>query len=228
MGDDEDFGEIVFDHIDGFDETLAAHGILAAETFVNDEGLQAGARALGKDFREGQADGEVDPKRFPAAVHFIIARTCPVADDDVESFAEGVGGSEFALGLEADRHFAVGQAVEEFIGFGFDLGEGLFDEQSGYTVFAEGAFKLFVTGDFLGKGFAFSFQGFAAGAEVIEDGDFLFGHADFGTEDVFLFEEVEEVALGLGQVGGGGFGLGEGGEGSVVFGLLLIKFRLQI
>ena len=83
MGDDEDAGEVFLDGVDGFDQALAALGVLAAEAFVDDQGLQARAGAFGQDAREGQADGEVDAELFAAAEVFVGALAGAVADADV-------------------------------------------------------------------------------------------------------------------------------------------------
>ncbi len=66
MGDHQDFFKIVLDRVDRFDQSLAANSVLAAETFVNHQGLQARPGALGQHLRERQPDGKIDPEGFPA------------------------------------------------------------------------------------------------------------------------------------------------------------------
>jgi hypothetical protein len=99
VGDDEDAGEVALDGVDGFDEALAALGVLAAEAFVNDEGLKAGAGAFGEDLGEGEADGEVDAEFFAAALVFVGAGARDVADLDLQSLGQCVAALELALGF---------------------------------------------------------------------------------------------------------------------------------
>src|SRR5438128_2385306 len=71
--DDEDLLEVVADAVDRFDEAIAAFGVLRAEAFVDDEGLQSGARAAGQQLREGDTDGEVGAERLAAAEELVLA-----------------------------------------------------------------------------------------------------------------------------------------------------------
>ena len=66
MCNDKDLCKIIFNGIDGFDQTLTAKSILRAKTFVDDQGLQTCAFALGKDFRKRKPDRKIDAKSFAA------------------------------------------------------------------------------------------------------------------------------------------------------------------
>src|SRR5690242_17404301 len=49
VGDDQDELEVFGDGLDGIDQALAAFGVLGAEAFVDDEGLEAGPGAAGEE-----------------------------------------------------------------------------------------------------------------------------------------------------------------------------------
>ena len=53
------------DGVDSLDEALSAIAILAAEAFVDDQGLKPGAGPLGQDLGQSQADGEINANCSP-------------------------------------------------------------------------------------------------------------------------------------------------------------------
>ena len=67
---------------------LQREAVEAAETFIDDQGLQARTCPLGQDLRQRQADGEIYPECLPAREHFIVARSGAVADLNVQGLAQ--------------------------------------------------------------------------------------------------------------------------------------------
>ena len=60
MRDDKDFCEIMFDKVNGFDQSLTPLSILRTEAFVYDKCLQARAFALRENFREREANCKIN------------------------------------------------------------------------------------------------------------------------------------------------------------------------
>ena len=128
---------------------MTAVFILAAKTFVYDEGLEFGTGAFGEELREGKAKGEVDAEGFATGEEFVVSGSEFVVYFDFHGFFEIVSFFVFVffLGDEGDGHFVVGELAEDFVGAIFDLGDGLFNEEGGDTFFAEGFFDFFEGGN---------------------------------------------------------------------------------
>ncbi len=148
MGDGEDAGEVLGDRVDGTDESIDAFFVLGAEAFIDDQHLQGGARSLGKEAGEGEADGEVDAESFAPGVGFVGAGASGVGDQDVEGVDRFGGLFAFArsgaLGDEFDVELVVAEAGEDLVGHGFELGQDVFDHQGRDAVFAEGLGEFLV------------------------------------------------------------------------------------
>ena len=94
--------------------------------------------------------------------------------------------------IKANEHFAATEPVENIVGAGFNLRQGLFDEQRGDAIFAEGGFELFVLPAAFCEAFAFGFKFFAAQAQIVQHKHILLRCAYFHAQAILLFLQIKQ------------------------------------
>ena len=199
MGNHEDLGEVVLDQIDGLDQALATLEVLRTKALVNDQSLKAGTFALGQHLGQCKPDGEVDAEGLAARVHLIVAKAGAITNLNLESLPQVLALLVLIASLceEADGHLSIAQTIQQLIGPGLDIGQGLFDEESRHAVLAERALKRLMVADLQSQSLALGGIVDLAGTKIIQHRNLLARGAHRLVQVVFLLSQLEESPLRL-------------------------------
>ena len=118
---------------------------------------------------------------------------------DLECFTQVVALLIFVFRLrhKPDGHLPVAQAVEQIIGFFFNLRQCLLNEQRRNAIFTKSTFQGSMLDNSLLERFAFLFKFCLAGTLRIEDIHALFGAAQLTACFILAFPQTEKFTLGL-------------------------------
>ena len=71
VSDDKDLFEVLADGLDRFDQVVQTLLVLRAEPLIDNERAETRARAVGRKFGQGDADGKIDPEGLSAGIELI-------------------------------------------------------------------------------------------------------------------------------------------------------------